>query len=146
MNDDRLASPAVEPENARPSFPRSAKSFPGRLVVATNPALRPRTPDGAAASDASVSQENDNVLLRPVTNQRGERGPLVGHVVTVKEIWNLLPRASGQTADALLTVLTVQRWLTEPGDQRLAPDARRTEARQLAYRLAQHRCATRRDV
>jgi hypothetical protein len=145
MNDDLLAIPVAEPENVRPSLPRSAKPFPGRLVVAANPALRPRTPDSVAASDADASQENDNVLLRPVTNQRGERGPLVGHVVTVKEIWNLLPRASEPAADALLTVLTVQRWLTEPGDQRLAPNARRTEARQLAYRLAEHRCATRRD-
>jgi len=145
MNDEPLASPAAESESARPSLPRSAKPFPGRLVVATNPAVRPRTADSDAASGAGVSEENDNVLLRPVTNRHGERGPLVGHVVTVKEIWNLLPHASGQGADALLTVLTVQRWLTEPGDQRLAPDARRTEARQLACRLAQHRCATRRD-
>lgn len=146
MNNDPLANPAAEPERVRTSLPRSAKPSYEGPIVATHPALRPRTRDSGAVSDAGVSLENDNVLLRPVNNRHGDRGALVGHLVTVKEIWSLLPRGSGPATDALLTVLTVQRWLTEPGDQRLAPDARRTEARQLAYRLAEHRCATRRDL
>ena len=131
MNVDTPVDPA-EPASARPSRPRSAKPDPTRLA--------------AAQPDASVSLDDDNVLLRPVNNRHGERGPLVGQVVTTKEIWSLVPHAVGPEADALLTVLTVQRWLTEPRDQGLEPDARRTEARRLACGLAQYRCATRRDV
>jgi len=131
MNVDTPVDP-VEAASASPSRPRSPKPDPAGLA--------------AAQPGAGVSSDDDNVLLRPVTNRHGERGPLVGHIVTVKEIWSLLPHASASTADALLTVLTVQRWLTEPRDLRLAPNARRTEARRLAYSLAEYRCATRRDV
>ena len=130
MSVDTPVDPAA-PASASPSRRRSTKSG---LV------------EPVAAADANASLDDDNVLLRPTNNRRGARGALVGQVVTVKEVWNLLPRASDSAADALLTVLTVQLWLTEPRDHLLAPDARRTEARRLACGLAQYRCATRRDV
>jgi hypothetical protein len=130
MNIDTPVDP-VEPASANSS----------RLRLTTLGPVEPVT-----ATDAGASLDDDNVLLRPVNNRQGERGALVGHVVTVKEVWNLLPHASESAADALLTVLTVQRWLTEPRDQQLASDARRTEARRLACGLAHYRCATRRDV
>lgn len=129
MNGDTSVDP-TEPANAASSRPRSAK---------------PRSAE-SAAPDASLSLDDDNVLLRPLNNRQGGPGPLVGHVVTVKEVWSLLPHASESAADALPTVLTVQRWLTEPRDQLLAPNAGRTDARRLAYNLALYRCATRRDL
>jgi hypothetical protein len=89
--------------------------------------------------------DDDNVLLRQLDSGTGGRGALVGQVITVKEICDMIPRSGNLEIDPLLTVSTIQGWLTEPSkhDIRLGP--LRAATRELAHEFAKRRFATSRD-
>ncbi len=92
-----------------------------------------------------AESDDDNVLLRPLVPERGGRSALVGQVITVKEICDMIPRSGNPAIDPLLTVTTIQGWLTGPNDHNLKMGPMRTATRELAHEFAKRRFATSRD-
>lgn len=92
-----------------------------------------------------VESDNDNVLLRPLLPGSDGRGALVGQVITVKEICAMIPRSGNPKIDPLLTVATVQGWLTDPNGHDPVLGSLREATRELAHQLAKRRFAASRD-
>lgn len=92
-----------------------------------------------------TDSENDNVLLRPLTPGADGRGALVGQVITVKEICAMIPRSGNPKIDPMLTVATIQSWLTSPNTHDPVLGAHRAATRELAHELAKRRFAASRD-
>ncbi len=57
----------------------------------------------------------------------------------------MIPRSGNPKIDPLLTVTTVQGWLTEPSRNDLVMGPMRTATRELAHEFAKRRFATSRD-
>jgi hypothetical protein len=92
-----------------------------------------------------MESENDNVLLRQLVPGADGRGALVGQVITAKEICDMIPRSGNPKIDPLLTVATIQGWLTNPNAHDPVLGSMRMATRELAHELAKRRFATSRD-
>ncbi len=87
----------------------------------------------------------DNVLLRPMHRERNKPSVTVGQLITVKDVFSMLPRGENSAVDPELTMDTVQRWLTNPLADDLRPGSMCLPTRILAIDLARQRLAQWRD-